>query len=142
MATNANVLAYQQQLQDALQDSVNTYSAAAADGVPGAATHAAQGQAALASLPQLPSLGAPTDSSNTDTAVGATATIPGLGSFSIPPALTSLVGKVLPSHGIGDYVSILIGAILVAGGIFMFRQTQTIISTGGRLASRAAEIAG
>lgn len=40
-----------------------------------------------------------------------------------------------------DLVVIIVGIILIAAGLFSFKQTQTIIQTGGKIGKRVAEVA-
>jgi hypothetical protein len=44
-------------------------------------------------------------------------------------------------RALSDYVAIGIGGILVAGGIFFFKQTQNIIVSGGRAVARVGALA-
>lgn len=48
----------------------------------------------------------------------------------------------LKSRSLEDYTVIIVGLLLVAAGLFAFKQTQTLITTIGKTARNAAEVSG
>lgn len=130
-----------QQNQSALQDALQQYQQAQANGVPGMASKVAAAQSAL---------------SNYGTSIPATPTIPSLDGLSAPtytpeasgvaaatgsvPANTSASGSAAGSTGLSSvlYTSrlivLIVGVLLIAAGLFSFKTTQNVIAAGSRLA--------
>jgi fucose permease len=48
----------------------------------------------------------------------------------------------LKARSLEDYVTIIVGLLLVGAGLFAFKQTQTLITTIGKTARNAAEVSG
>jgi hypothetical protein len=45
------------------------------------------------------------------------------------------------NHSLEDWIFIVLGLMLIAAGIFSFKQTQQLIQTSGQLAGKVAEVA-
>lgn len=84
-----------------------------------------------------PALNSPTPSSSeTETVVPSNT-----GAFASIVSAVGFVENLFTGPNLENIIFIFLGILLIGGGIFAFRSTQTIISTGGRLAGRAAEVA-
>lgn len=67
-----------------------------------------------------------------------------LDSFTGAPNADNPQGAQKSAFGVSlhDIVVIVVGIILIAAGVFSFKQTQTVIETGTRVGRRIAEVAG
>lgn len=118
------------------------------------ATEPSQGGGYVANPPGFPS--APSSTTGTATATGTSttggATTPfaqALGSLtSLGSSIKDTVSSSVPSTGGADagssslqnLVFIGLGLLLIAAGVFSFRQTQTILQSGSKIAAKGAEL--
>lgn len=81
---------------------------------------------ATPTIPAIPAIGSNTTPSSTPT---------------INTASTPSIWSRLSNFSVEDFVFIVLGLLLIAAGVFAFKTTQNIITTGAKYGSKVAEVA-
>lgn len=135
-----------QQNEDALNDALNQYEAAQANGIPGMSSKVAAAQNALSNYggPALPSLGTSSTSTPTTTAAPSSGSILDQAKSAanmllhpVDTAETAASTLLFSSR----FIVLIVGVLLIGAGLFSFKQTQTVITAAGGTIKKGAALA-